>query len=140
MVYLCRVSLVEPIPGSTKLKVNEHGIAALRAISGPLAPVMVIGPYRSGKSFLINQMLEQNCGVSSVRLSRCRCCLSTNATTKYFTQEVLQNYHRILQLCLTCDNAADLSGDRGRSSVTCCYLHRCAPRVGAMAPVTGALH
>jgi hypothetical protein len=57
-----RVSLVEPVPSSTKLKVNRDGLAILRTIEGPVAPVVVIGPYRSGKSFLINQMLQQSCG------------------------------------------------------------------------------
>lgn len=57
-----RVSLVEPLPNSTKLKVNPQGLAALRQLTGPVAPVVVIGPYRSGKSFLINQMLQQSCG------------------------------------------------------------------------------
>ena len=57
-----RVSLVEPLPNSTKLKVNPEGIAALQQLTGPIAPIVVIGPYRSGKSFLINQMLQQSCG------------------------------------------------------------------------------
>lgn len=74
---------MEPIPGSTKLKVNEQGIAALRALSGPLAPVMVIGPYRSGKSFLINQMLDQKCGMPfPVIRSKCTppiCCINYEA-------------------------------------------------------------
>lgn len=57
-----RVSLVEPLPNSTKLKVNPEGIAALKQLTGPISPIVVIGPYRSGKSFLINQMLQQSCG------------------------------------------------------------------------------
>jgi hypothetical protein len=58
----CRVSLVEPIPNSTKLRLNPAGLDALRKLPAPIAPVIVIGPYRSGKSFLINQMLQQRCG------------------------------------------------------------------------------
>jgi hypothetical protein len=58
----CRVSLVEPVPDTTKLKVNPAGLAGLRELKGPIAPIVVIGPYRSGKSFLINQMLQQSCG------------------------------------------------------------------------------
>ena len=33
----------------------------LRALRGPVAPVVVIGPYRSGKSFLLNQLLGVPC-------------------------------------------------------------------------------
>ena len=57
-----RVSILEPVPDSTKLHVNEEGLRLLRSMPGRLAPVVVIGPYRSGKSFLINQMLGMNCG------------------------------------------------------------------------------
>ena len=33
----------------------------LRSIPGPVIPVVVIGPYRSGKSFLLNQLLGVGC-------------------------------------------------------------------------------
>ncbi|MEW5300408.1 MAG: hypothetical protein WDW36_003340 [Sanguina aurantia] len=35
----------------------------LRSITGPVAPLVVIGPYRSGKSFLLNQLLGVPCDV-----------------------------------------------------------------------------
>ena len=53
---------MNPVLGHTKLEVDERGLAALRRIKGPIAPVIVIGPYRSGKSFLLNQLLGVPCG------------------------------------------------------------------------------
>jgi Guanylate-binding protein, N-terminal domain len=58
------VSIIEPVKDSTKLRVSEEGLALLRGMRGRLAPVVVIGPYRSGKSFLINQMLGTGCGAA----------------------------------------------------------------------------
>ena len=55
---------MEPVESRAKLKVNEEGLLALRSLEGPLAPVIVIGPYRSGKSFLLNQLLNVSCGRS----------------------------------------------------------------------------
>lgn len=46
----------------TKLTLQREGLDVLRGIKGPIAPVVVIGPYRSGKSFLLNQMLGVSCG------------------------------------------------------------------------------
>lgn len=43
------------------MKVADEGIALLNSIEGPVAPVVVIGPYRSGKSFLLNQLLGVPC-------------------------------------------------------------------------------
>jgi hypothetical protein len=45
----------------TKLTLQKQGLDALRAVRGPVAPVVVIGPYRSGKSFLLNQLLGVPC-------------------------------------------------------------------------------
>ena len=45
----------------TKLTLQKEGLDALRAVRGPVAPVVVIGPYRSGKSFLLNQLLSVPC-------------------------------------------------------------------------------
>lgn len=59
---MCRVPIIEPVPDSTKLRVSDGGLQLLRSMTGRLAPVVVIGPYRSGKSFLINQMLDIPCG------------------------------------------------------------------------------
>lgn len=57
----CRISIVEPVESHTKLSVNQEGLAVLRSIPGPVIPVVVIGPYRSGKSFLLNQLLGVGC-------------------------------------------------------------------------------
>ena len=72
MCVRCRVSIVEPVPDSTKLHVNEAGLQLLRSIEGHVAPIVVIGPYRSGKSFLINQMLDISCGAILRYLVRLR--------------------------------------------------------------------
>ena len=45
----------------TKLTLQKEGLDALRAVKAPVAPVVVIGPYRSGKSFLLNQLLGVPC-------------------------------------------------------------------------------
>ena len=81
LTVLCSVSVLEPVPDSTKLRVTDKGLQLLRALPGHLAPVVVIGPYRSGKSFLINQMLNTSCGAHMTRAelamamacSRCSC-------------------------------------------------------------------
>ena len=73
----CRVSIIEPVADSTKLRVNEEGLRLLRSMPGKLAPVVVIGPYRSGKSFLINQMLGTSCGAHCNR--RVDVCASTQS-------------------------------------------------------------
>ncbi|CAL8460728.1 g259 [Coccomyxa elongata] len=54
-------ALVQPIQDATKLSLEEGGLRVLREIKGPVAPVVVIGPYRSGKSFLLNQLLGVGC-------------------------------------------------------------------------------
>ncbi|WIA19894.1 hypothetical protein OEZ85_005794 [Tetradesmus obliquus] len=56
-------ALVNPVAGTSHLKVADEGIALLNSIEGPVAPVVVIGPYRSGKSFLLNQLLGVPCYV-----------------------------------------------------------------------------
>ncbi|WIA40191.1 hypothetical protein OEZ86_013580 [Tetradesmus obliquus] len=56
-------ALVNPVAGTSHLKVADEGIALLNSIEGPVAPVVVIGPYRSGKSFLLNQLLGVPCNV-----------------------------------------------------------------------------
>ena len=62
------VPLIAPVEGSATLAVTEEGAALLRSGLGggggadPLvAPVVVIGPYRSGKSWLLNQLLGVDC-------------------------------------------------------------------------------
>ena len=55
--------IVLPSPKEhTKLTLQKQGLDMLRNIKGPVAPVVVIGPYRSGKSFLLNQLLGVPCG------------------------------------------------------------------------------
>ncbi|KAG8098545.1 hypothetical protein GUJ93_ZPchr0013g35957 [Zizania palustris] len=53
--------IVEPDYGHTKLRLSEQGLEAIRRIETPIAVVGVIGPYRSGKSFLLNQLLSLSC-------------------------------------------------------------------------------
>lgn len=72
------VRLVRPVPGSSLLEADPAGLAALRALppGEPVAPVVVIGPYRSGKSFLLNQLLGVGCdrgfGVGHTRATQTR--------------------------------------------------------------------
>ncbi|XP_022771186.1 guanylate-binding protein 5-like isoform X2 [Durio zibethinus] len=53
--------IVEPDPGHTKLRLSREGLEAISRIATPIAAVAVIGPYRSGKSFLLNQLLSLSC-------------------------------------------------------------------------------
>ncbi|KAL2323498.1 hypothetical protein Fmac_027877 [Flemingia macrophylla] len=53
--------IVEPDPGHTKLQLSREGLEAIKRITNPIAAVAVIGPYRSGKSFLLNQLLSLSC-------------------------------------------------------------------------------
>ncbi|KAG8663359.1 guanylate-binding protein 4 [Manihot esculenta] len=53
--------IIEPDPGHTKLQLASSGLEAIRRITTPIAAVAVIGPYRSGKSFLLNQLLSLSC-------------------------------------------------------------------------------
>ena len=57
----CSVPLVLPVPGNSQLAVQAEGIALLNSLTDPVAPVVVIGPYRSGKSFTLNQILGVPC-------------------------------------------------------------------------------
>ena len=60
--FSCSYAIVQPIADKTSLHLESEGLAALRDITSPVAPVVVIGPYRSGKSFLLNQLLGVGCG------------------------------------------------------------------------------
>ncbi|KAF9618645.1 hypothetical protein IFM89_002340 [Coptis chinensis] len=53
--------IVEPDSGHTKLRLSREGLEAIERITTPIAAVSVIGPYRSGKSFLLNQLLSLSC-------------------------------------------------------------------------------
>ncbi|KAL6500540.1 hypothetical protein OROHE_025906 [Orobanche hederae] len=60
--------IIEPAPGHTKLRLAREGLEAIEKITTPIAAVAVIGPYRSGKSFLLNQLLSLSCfGVGHLR-------------------------------------------------------------------------
>ena len=60
--------MVSPIEGHTKLRLERDGLDIIRQLKGPVSPVVVIGPYRSGKSFLLNQLLGVGCGDSPLFL------------------------------------------------------------------------
>ena len=51
------------MPGRSQLRLAEEGAAVLASVRGAVAPVVVIGPYRSGKSFTLNQLLGVGCDV-----------------------------------------------------------------------------
>jgi hypothetical protein len=55
---------VNPVPSTSHLQVAQEGLQFLESIDTPVAPVVVIGPYRSGKSFLLNQLLGVPCSES----------------------------------------------------------------------------
>lgn len=55
---------MRPVEDHTKLDIDPAGLDILRRLTGPVAPVVVIGPYRSGKSFLLNQLLGVGCSAS----------------------------------------------------------------------------
>jgi nicotinamide riboside kinase len=44
------------------LELCEEGLARLASITNQVAVVSAIGPYRSGKSFLLNQLLGRTAG------------------------------------------------------------------------------
>jgi len=55
------IPIVLPDEVHTRLEIQQEGLEALRGIEGLIAPVVVIGPFRSGKSFVLNQMLDLPC-------------------------------------------------------------------------------
>ncbi|CAL9088139.1 unnamed protein product, partial [Musa textilis] len=57
----CRFPIVEPDSEHTKIRLAREGLEAIQRITNPIAVVAVIGPYRSGKSFLLNQLLSLSC-------------------------------------------------------------------------------
>ncbi|CAI5525714.1 unnamed protein product [Closterium sp. Naga37s-1] len=60
-MHACRYPVIQPDTKHTKLKVSQEGLSVIRSIKNPIAIVAVIGPYRSGKSFLLNQLLTLTC-------------------------------------------------------------------------------
>jgi hypothetical protein len=58
----CSYALVTPVSSTSHLAVAQEGVRFLESLADtPVAPVVVIGPYRSGKSFLLNQLLGVPC-------------------------------------------------------------------------------
>ncbi|GLJ33056.1 hypothetical protein SUGI_0665280 [Cryptomeria japonica] len=53
--------IIEPDAGHTKLILSNEGLDVISRITNPIAVVAAIGPYRSGKSFLLNQLLSLSC-------------------------------------------------------------------------------
>jgi hypothetical protein len=51
------IQLVRPDATHTLLEPVEEGLAVLARIREPVHVVSVVGPYHSGKSFLLNQLL-----------------------------------------------------------------------------------
>ena len=57
------IALLLPDPDThTKLKLNEEGLELLRAINDPVAIISVVGAYRTGKSWLLNELMQIGCG------------------------------------------------------------------------------
>ncbi|XP_064957913.1 uncharacterized protein LOC135608799 [Musa acuminata AAA Group] len=56
-----RFPIVKPDPNHLRLRLAREGLDAIQNITTPIAVVAVIGPYRSGKSFLLNQLLSLSC-------------------------------------------------------------------------------
>jgi hypothetical protein len=54
----------------SKLEVQQEGLDVLRQVKGSVCPVVVIGPYRSGKSFTLNQLMGVGCGECCGRAGR----------------------------------------------------------------------
>ena len=50
---------------ATRLTLQPEAVSWLRTLRGPIALVSAIGPYRSGKSFLLNQLSRQRCAKGS---------------------------------------------------------------------------
>ena len=67
-------ALVQPVPGRSQLQLSEQGLQILREVAGPVAPIVVIGPYRSGKSFLLNQLLGVKCSKCRLNLAGLQQC------------------------------------------------------------------
>nr|XP_009398376.1 PREDICTED: guanylate-binding protein 5-like isoform X2 [Musa acuminata subsp. malaccensis] len=53
--------ILQSDPDHIRLRLAREGLQAIQDITTPVAAVAVIGPYRSGKSFLLNQLLSLPC-------------------------------------------------------------------------------
>ena len=68
--------MVTPVEDHTKLSVDPKGLDVLRRITGLVVPVVIIGPYRSGKSYTLNQLISVGCGacycsIAAIRTPAC---------------------------------------------------------------------
>lgn len=54
-------ALLLPDSSHIKFEIQEEALSLLSSIETNVAIIVVIGPYRSGKSFLLNQMLDLSC-------------------------------------------------------------------------------
>lgn len=57
---LVPVCLVEN--NNEQLRVNQKALKILRKISQPVVVVAIVGPYRTGKSYLMNRLAGENLG------------------------------------------------------------------------------
>lgn len=82
-------ALVNPVPSTSHLQVAQEGLALLESIDKPVAPIVVIGPYRSGKSFLLNQLLGVPCsewyqrGAVPAAVTACAVCKAKGPCAAY---------------------------------------------------------
>jgi hypothetical protein len=56
-----RKRLLKPVGKHAKLELVQEGVDYLNAIATPVATVFVVGKYRTGKSFLLNQLANLSC-------------------------------------------------------------------------------
>ncbi|KAL8219642.1 UNVERIFIED_CONTAM: hypothetical protein K2H54_029908 [Gekko kuhli] len=56
------ICLVEPSPDSSTLRVNPAALSFLKALGGPLQVMAIFGPKKTGKSFLLDQLVGQDEG------------------------------------------------------------------------------
>lgn len=56
------IQLVKPDAGHKQLVVNEENLKYLHQIHAPIVVVSVVGPFHSGKSFLMNQLMLKKAG------------------------------------------------------------------------------
>ena len=73
MNMACQVSTYQSEPAvsikllekdGNNLKINERALSVLSRINGPVCPCVIMGQYRTGKSFLLNRLFEIDSGFS----------------------------------------------------------------------------
>uniref|UniRef100_A0A8C6ACF5 GB1/RHD3-type G domain-containing protein n=1 Tax=Marmota marmota marmota TaxID=9994 RepID=A0A8C6ACF5_MARMA len=84
-IMLVPVCLVEK--NNEQLRVNQKALKILRKISQPVVVVAIVGPYRTGKSYLMNHLAflwDPQCNLKP-RASGCGVCPTpTSQTTVWF--------------------------------------------------------